>query len=158
MSSPETRGGGKRALLAVGADAASLKFASVLSSGVLALGFSPPPLVGTAQGGMLRNLECTAGSRRGPGVAGWPLYRGGGMASIKRVHPPIALRSYVASTFGMISSFSRLRSLSVFETGTSWNGGQMSSIVSPASFNRLRLSVICAVVPTSRLVAFPRGV
>ena len=52
----------------------------------------------------------------------------------------MALRGYVASTFGMISSFSRLGSLSVFETGTSWNGGQMSSFVSPASFNRLRLS------------------
>jgi hypothetical protein len=94
----------------------------------------------------------------GPGVAGWPLYKGGGMASMKRVHAPMTLRSYVASTCGMISSFSRLRSSSVFETGTSWNGGQMSSIVSPASFNRLRLSVICAAVPTSRLVPFPRGV
>ena len=72
--------------------------------------------------------------------------------------PPMALRSYMASTFGMISSFSRLRSSSVFETGTSWNGGQMSSIVSPASFSRLRLSVTCATVPTSRLVALPRGV
>jgi hypothetical protein len=39
----------------------------------------------------------------------------------------MALRSYVASTFGMISSFSRLRSSSVFETGTSWNGGQMGT-------------------------------
>jgi tetratricopeptide (TPR) repeat protein/transcriptional regulator with XRE-family HTH domain len=67
-------------------------------------------------------------------------------------------RSYVASTFGMISSFSRLRSSSVFETGTSANGGQMSSIVSPASFSRLRLSVTCAAVPTSRLLALPRGV
>jgi hypothetical protein len=76
----------------------------------------------------------------------------------KRVHQPVALRSYMASTFGMISSFSRLRSSSVFETGTSANGGQMSNSVSPASFSRLRLSVICAAVPTSRLVAFPRGV
>jgi pimeloyl-ACP methyl ester carboxylesterase len=42
-------------------------------------------------------------------------------------------RSYIASTFGMISSFSRLRSSSVFATGTSWNGGQRSGIVSPAS-------------------------
>ncbi len=33
----------------------------------------------------------------------------------------------------MISSFSRLRSSSVFATGTSWNGGQRSGIVSPAS-------------------------
>ena len=40
---------------------------------------------------------------------------------------------YAASTLGMISSFSRLRSSSVFATGTSWNGGQRSGIVSPAS-------------------------
>ena len=40
---------------------------------------------------------------------------------------------YAASTFGMISSFSRLRSSSVFDTGTSANGGQRSGIVSPAS-------------------------
>jgi len=72
--------------------------------------------------------------------------------------PAYALRSYAASTCGMISSFSRLRSSSVFETGTSANGGQMSSIVSPASFSRLRLSVICAAVPTRRLLALPRGV
>ena len=52
-----------------------------------------------------------------------------------------ALRSQAASTFGMISSFSRLRSSSVLETGTSANGGQMSSRFSPASFSRLRLSV-----------------
>ena len=38
-----------------------------------------------------------------------------------------------ASTFGMISSFSRLRSSSVLATGTSANGGQSSGIVSPAS-------------------------
>ncbi len=40
---------------------------------------------------------------------------------------------YMASTLGMISSFSRLRSSSVFATGTSANGGQRSGIVSPAS-------------------------
>ena len=45
---PEIKDGGKRTLLAVGADAASLKFASVLSSGVLAFGlvryqWSAPP-------------------------------------------------------------------------------------------------------------------
>ena len=37
----------------------------------------------------------------------------------------------MASTFGMISCFSRLRSSSVFDTGTSRNGDQMSSSVSP---------------------------
>ena len=42
-------------------------------------------------------------------------------------------RLYMASTLGMISSLSRLRSSSVFATGTSWNGGQRSGIVSPAS-------------------------
>ena len=58
-----------------------------------------------------------------------------------RPHPAEALgtpddmarRSYMASTLGMISSFRRLRSSSVFATGTSWNGGQRSGIVSPAS-------------------------
>ena len=40
---------------------------------------------------------------------------------------------YAASTFGMISSFSRLRSSSVLATGTSANGGHRSGIVSPAS-------------------------
>ncbi len=69
-----------------------------------------------------------------------------------------ARRSQMASTFGMISSFSRLRSSSVFDTGTSANGGQMSSRFSPASFSRLRLSVTCAAVPTSRLLPFPIGV
>ena len=49
-----------------------------------------------------------------------------GMHPSERVHPSMALRSYVASTSGMISCFSRLRS-SVFETGASVNGGQMSS-------------------------------
>jgi hypothetical protein len=29
----------------------------------------------------------------GPGVTRWPLYNGGGMAYMKRVHPPMALRS-----------------------------------------------------------------
>ena len=37
----------------------------------------------------------------------------------------------MASTFGMISCFGRLRSSSVFDTGTSRNGGQMSTGVSP---------------------------
>jgi hypothetical protein len=37
----------------------------------------------------------------------------------------------MASTLGMISCFSRLRSSSVFDTGTSRNGGQMGSSVSP---------------------------
>src|SRR4030095_10741507 len=46
---------------------------------------------------------------------------------------PRGAPSYMASTWGMISSFSRLRSSSVFATGTSWNGGQRSGIVSPAS-------------------------
>jgi hypothetical protein len=41
---------------------------------------------------------------------------------------------YMASTRGMISSFSRLRSSRVFDTGTSANGGQRSGIVSPASW------------------------
>jgi hypothetical protein len=40
---------------------------------------------------------------------------------------------YMASTLGMISSLSRLRSSSVLATGTSANGGQRSGIVSPAS-------------------------
>jgi hypothetical protein len=71
---------------------------------------------------------------------------------------PCVPRSYTPSTFGMIASFSRLRSSSVFETGTSANGGQMSSRFSPASFSRLRLSVTCAAVPTSRLLPFPSGV
>ena len=48
-------------------------------------------------------------------------------------HRP-ALERYAASTFGMISSFSRLRSSSVFDTGTSANGGQSSGMVSPASW------------------------
>jgi hypothetical protein len=38
-----------------------------------------------------------------------------GMHPSKRVYPPVALRSYETSTFGMISCFSRLRSSSVFE-------------------------------------------
>jgi hypothetical protein len=42
--------------------------------------------------------------------------------------------SQLASTFGMISSFSRFMSSSVFETGTSAKGGQRSGIVSPASW------------------------
>lgn len=103
----------------------------------------------------------------------WPTRAGGksGPGKARLTHPKrrrwlgaaaalaaMALRSQAASTFGMISSFSRLRSSSVFETGTSANGGQMSSIVSPASFSRLRLSVTCAAVPTSRLLPFPSGV
>ena len=42
-------------------------------------------------------------------------------------------RGYAASTFGRISSLRRLRSSSVFATGTSWNGGQNIGIVIPAS-------------------------
>jgi hypothetical protein len=41
--------------------------------------------------------------------------------------------AHMASTLGMISSFRRLRSSSVFATGTSWNGGQRRGIVRPAS-------------------------
>ena len=41
--------------------------------------------------------------------------------------------SYMASTWGMICSFSCFRSSSVFATGTPWNGGQRSGIVNPAS-------------------------
>jgi hypothetical protein len=44
-----------------------------------------------------------------------------------------AAPTYMASTLGMISSFRRLRSSSVLDTGTSANGGQSSGIVSPAS-------------------------
>jgi len=43
------------------------------------------------------------------------------------------IASQLASTLGMISCFSRFMSSSVFETGTSWKGGQRSGIVSPAS-------------------------
>jgi hypothetical protein len=39
----------------------------------------------------------------------------------------------MASTWGTISSVRRLRSSSDFATGTFWNGGQMSGVVSPAS-------------------------
>ncbi len=44
------------------------------------------------------------------------------------------VRPYAASTFGMMSSLSRLRSSSVLATGTSANGGHSSGIVSPASW------------------------
>lgn len=44
-----------------------------------------------------------------------------------------ALRTHMASTLGMISFFRALRSSSVFEVGTSENGGQMSGMSSPAS-------------------------
>ena len=67
-------------------------------------------------------------------------------------------RGHIASTFGMISSVNRLRSSRVLSTGTSWNGGHRSGMVSPASWYRLRLSVICAAVPTSRLLPLPCGV
>ncbi len=42
-------------------------------------------------------------------------------------------RAQAASTFGMMSSFRRLRSSSVLATGTSANGGHRSGIDSPAS-------------------------
>ena len=45
----------------------------------------------------------------------------------------LSLESHMASTLGMISSLRRLRSSSVFATGTSVNGGQRSGIVRPAS-------------------------
>jgi hypothetical protein len=44
-----------------------------------------------------------------------------------------ALPGYTASTCAMIASLSRFRSSNVFATGTSWNGGHRSGIVSPTS-------------------------
>ena len=43
------------------------------------------------------------------------------------------VRNYMASTFGMISFLSVLRSSIVFAVGTSANGGQSMGIVRPAS-------------------------
>jgi hypothetical protein len=51
----------------------------------------------------------------------------------RRISERSVIASQTASTFGMISCFSRFMSSSVFETGTSWKGGQRSGIVSPTS-------------------------
>jgi hypothetical protein len=51
----------------------------------------------------------------------------------ERIHKASGRSSYIASTLGMISSLSRLRSSRVLETGTSWNGGQRRGMDSPAS-------------------------
>lgn len=53
--------------------------------------------------------------------------------STRRISERPVIASQMASTLGMISSFSRFMSSSVFETGTSWKGGQRSGIVSPTS-------------------------
>ena len=72
-----------------------------------------------------------AGGGEGPGHAlaealGGAGDEGGSAAEVVRRHD--------ASTFGMISSVSRFMSSSVFDTGTSANGGQSSGIVRPASW------------------------
>jgi hypothetical protein len=58
---------------------------------------------------------------------------GEGLSGAPEPTSTAALPSYIASTCGMISSLNRLRSSNVFATGTSWNGGHRSGIVSPTS-------------------------